>query len=163
MEGRRSYGSAFFFSRNKPRPEGAFLTMMPSDINDPSAPRREPCRGFGKIPLTGQDFLPRGRHPRRIVPSRCYRNAVDTPVVAIAEVQRKGAVRVCLGGNAVVAVNIPVIGFEVTFGVLDRNGPEGIHRHVPDIQGSVVRTCRSSLFSCFSPFPFSLSTYRSQA
>jgi hypothetical protein len=94
------------------------------------------CRlGFGKGPLAAQDIFPRGAHARRIVPPWRLRGAVDSAVVAAAEVQCPGAIRVCLGGDAVITLNVLVIGLEVALGVVDCDGPESSHRHVTKVEG----------------------------
>ena len=90
--------------------------------------------GLGKGPLSVQDFFLRRIHTDRIVPPRCDRDTVKAPVVAATEVQGKRTIRVWLGGDVVIAVNIAFIGLKVALRVIHSDGPESVHWHVHYVQ-----------------------------
>lgn len=85
-----------------------------------------------EVPRSVEYFGTRLIHPDRIVPAGCDGDAVDTAVAAATKMNGERTVRVRPGGNVVVAVHTPLIGFQIAVGVVDRDGPERIHRHVFD-------------------------------
>ena len=55
-------------------------------------------------------------------------------MVAATEVQGKRIIRVWLGGDVVIAVNIAFIGLKVALRVIHSDGPESVHWHVHYVQ-----------------------------
>src|SRR5688500_18968296 len=89
---------------------------------------------FGKFPAAVQDFGARPVEPHGVVPAPGYRDAVGHLAIAASELDRNGAVRSLLAGDAVHRVRIQRVLLEVTLRVVDTHRPECLHRHVADVE-----------------------------
>lgn len=74
----------------------------------------------GDLPLVA-GFLPRFVHADRIVPARRNRNAVGTTILAPAEMDPVGAIRIRVGCHVIVAIYVAIVCLEKAIGFVERD------------------------------------------
>jgi hypothetical protein len=93
------------------------------------------CRfGIGKFPLATQNFGTRTIEPHRVVPAGHGRQAVGNFFVAASELDGDGTICVFFRCQIVERVSVQGVLLEIACGVVDADRPEGIDRHVLDVE-----------------------------
>src|SRR5690606_8943177 len=85
-------------------------------------------------PGTVEDLAARAVQPHHVVPAIGDRQAVGDSGRAVSELDPGGAVLALLRGHAVDDVGIQVVRLEVALAVVDADRPEGIDRHLADVE-----------------------------